>query len=332
MKLAILLAAFFIGLSTSAWAANEKVCDSMGGNCVCSHSFQTPLITLANTGGGLCPREQDDAGKRCGEVLNDDGRPMFFIDQGGLPFVQNAPGLPPGVNAMELRSHSGLGIKLIAATQGMETFQGRVGVRQYVYYSSSPAYQSTNYGVTSCTNDKQMRIGDYWTAQSTGYAQSSTGGNYSPGPEQLRGKWVRLEMYVDNHQSPTRYDVYWKNITDNGPEYHASFGPRIGIYNAGNPCSEPGNPSSCHYPDNKRPWVVDGYREGNCDGYRRYAYVMMANWTTNSGQRIPPAVEIESGASLPPGPPPDSNPPTPPSGLRVSTLWNWMLTLLEMNG
>jgi hypothetical protein len=95
-------------------------------------------------------------------------------------------------------------------------------------------------------------------------------------------------MYVDNHQTPTIYDVYWKNITDNGPEYHQSFLPRIGA-----------STDPVHYPAIKQPWLIDGYREGSCVGFRRYAYAMLAHWTTNSGQRIPPAVEIEGGGSLP---------------------------------
>ena len=339
MKLAILVAAFFISLSTSAWAANEDACDALGAACVCSHTFQTAFTVEGTTGPGYdVVHESDMSGKRCGDAFVG-ANPTFPVSTGRYAFISAPAGLPSGIHAFELSNPSGGGVKLqtTAINTGVvaQNMTGRVGIRQYVYYSSN--YQSTNYEAGACTNDKQMRIGDYVTAYSGGFSHSNFTGAWPPGPEQMRGKWVRLEYYTSNHQNTTSYDIYWKNITDNGPEIHRTIAARIGAFSASNP-GDPGcSPTSqtgniCHYPENKQPWVIDGYREGSCTGYRRYAYVMMANWPTNAGQRIPPALEIEGGGSLPSGPPPDLNPPTAPFGLRVSTLWNWMLTLLEMNG
>lgn len=329
MQLAMLVAAFLIGLSTSAWAANEAVCNSLGAACVCSHTLQTPFVVEGTTGPGYdVVHESDTAGKRCGETLAGNNYPSFPVSTGRYAFITSPAGLPSGIHAFELSNPAGGGVKLkseVTNTVVAANMTGRVGIRQYVYYSSN--YQSTSYEGGVCTNDKQMRIGDYVTAYSGGYSHSNFTGAWAPGPEQLRGKWVRLEYYTGDHQNTTSYDIYWKNITDNGPEYHQRVAARIGTYTAEHPCENPADVNSCHYPSNKQPWVIDGYREGTCAGYRRYAYVMLANWNTNTGQRIPPAVEIEGGGSLPPGPPPDQTPPSAPSGLRISSLWDWMLTL-----
>ena len=318
MKTMLLAFLILSGFSLApAWAANEAACDSLGAACVCSHTFQTAMVNIGSAAPGASwIRETDAAGKRCGEERHSDGN-MMYAATNGFSFQPNAPGLPAGRNALQLNNTAGMGIKLIAAQNGVQTMTGRIGIREYIYYSASAAYESTDYVQGVCTNDKYMRIGDYVTAYSSGYSSSNTIGSWSPGPEQLRGKWVRLEYYVDNHQNPTRYDFYWKNITDNGPEYHQSFLPRIGI-----------STDPVHYPFNKQPWLVDGYREGNCAGYRRYAYAMLAHWETNSGQRIPPAVEIEGG-NLPPS---DGTAPAIPLGIRVSSLWDQMLTLLRKNG
>lgn len=313
---------------TPAWAADEQVCNSMGAACVCSHTFQTEVIKIAHAGGPNSGadwvHETDMAGKRCGEITlnglptyaatNDD--PIVGGASSKYTFQTNAPGLPAGRNALQLNNPAFMGTKMIAGVNGVETMTGRIGIRQYVYYS--PDYQSANYGSGTCTNDKQFRIGDYISASAAGMAHSSIPTTFPPGPQQLRGKWVKMELYVNNHQAPTAYDFYWRNITDNGPEFHQTYPARIGA-----------STDPTHYPANRQPWIIDGYREGNCEGYRRYAYVMLAHWTTNTGQRIPSAVEIEGSGSLPP---PDTAPPNPPLGLRISSLWDWMLTLLEKNG
>jgi hypothetical protein len=140
---------------------------------------------------------------------------------------------------------------------------------------------------------------------------------------QLIGKWWRVEAILTNNTTSgvSTLKVYRKNITDNGPEYK--------VVDTTIPCTNPpGGPgcSGSNLPNwtsavanNLRvpPTLINRigpemFRNGTCAGYFGASHYMVAGWSTNAGQRIGPAYEVEgTGATPPPAPTPTPPPPAP---------------------
>jgi hypothetical protein len=100
--------------------------------------------------------------------------------------------------------------------------------------------------------------------------------------------------------------MYGKNITDNGPELTI-----IDLQaNSQTRSLTPPGLMSAILSNNHR---YSG--SGSCRGWLGISHYMMAGWTTNAGQRIGAAAEIESPGSI-----------LPPTNLRVSELFKELRT------
>jgi hypothetical protein len=207
------------------------------------------------------------------------------------------------------------------------------------YFYTSPDWENTNIP-GSCTNGKRGRLdaitlslqplpGDqnktYNYAAGTGWrpfaydccqvGPYNTGENPGPDITAYRGKWWRFEVVVTNRFGGTgtgwRVQVFQKNITDGGTE------ARVIDSNGTNTGGSPWSPSPSLTPpevqtegDFPMIFTLGPYRSGTCAGWQGFSHFMVAQWDTDTGQRIGPAYEIEGGGSLP-------SVPTSPSGLRV---------------
>jgi len=139
-----------------------------------------------------------------------------------------------------------------------------------------------------------------------------------------KGKWWRDEIVITNvNGTPMRIQVFRQDVTTS---------PRpaeLKIMDTALTCTGCGNPdwsatvaSQVSRPLYNGSVIWDLYRcfnggcdnfssTGPCPGFYAITYMMGAAWSTNAGQRIGPAIEIEGGA-----PPP---PPAHPTNLRQTS-------------
>lgn len=121
----------------------------------------------------------------------------------------------------------------------------------------------------------------------------------------MRGKWYRLSVVVTNTAttgSTTVIQVYMKNITDGTAE--------VKVIDTSIPHSvhQPGYPANADWTStiastfkpsaaNLDQIYFDMFRRDVCAGFIGIAYITAAAWSTDSGQRIGPMVEMEGGGS-----------------------------------
>jgi hypothetical protein len=101
--------------------------------------------------------------------------------------------------------------------------------------------------------------------------------------------------------------MYGKNVTDNQPEVTIiDLATNSSVANLRPPVLMSTINSNNHR------WSPSG---SGCAGFRGISHYIMAGWTTNSGQRIGAAAEIESGSGG--GGSTDTVPPSAPASPRV---------------
>jgi len=135
-----------------------------------------------------------------------------------------------------------------------------------------------------------------------------------------RSRWWMIETVITNRMGPGfRMQVFLRNITDNTPEQQIidtngtyGHGGEAGAWTTG-PQLTPNELTTLAY------FLLGGkaygYRGGTpCLGWKGYSHYMQAQWSTNAGQRIGPALEVEGGTFVPPPP----VPPIAPTNLIVS--------------
>ena len=149
---------------------------------------------------------------------------------------------------------------------------------------------------------------------------------------EYQGKWWYFEWAITNRMGPGyRLEVWARNVTDNGPE-------RKVVDTNGNGSGPYGNTFVGPYPQltpheiNPEGFFgaqmkTEGFRQGDflpdgnsnpandpdCLGFVAISHFMIAQWDTNTGQRIGPAYEVEGGVFQPP----TETAPEAPTGLRV---------------
>ena len=137
-----------------------------------------------------------------------------------------------------------------------------------------------------------------------------------------RGKWHRHEIVVSNpHVTDTggyQYRYYVKNVTDNLAEVldtSLDSGTCNGCFNIPESDQIPRNFVGDNTIHPATADMVAFHTEftrdtgtGPCAGWQGWVYMVMATWTTDAGQRIEAASEVEGGGGMP---------PRAPSGLRV---------------
>jgi hypothetical protein len=256
----------------------------------------------------------------------------------GVTSGEDVTALPSGhTNTAVLRASTTTGAFLgHKAANGTPT--ARRAVRFYKYYSST--YNSQSNSGDSCNANKLAQFGGpfiqgpmftfeggTWTIYDVNTALNSNQsvdccngpgpGNAQNGPSLsgLLGKWWRIEI-VTRNASPsgvgTTWQMYIKNVTDNGSE--------LLVLDTSQTMSGTGNnwtttqTTGLHPVDPIDTMTINFFRSTNgatpCAGFASYSHYLMAAWSTDAGQRIGAATEIEGGSS-------DTTPPSAPTGLYL---------------
>ena len=126
---------------------------------------------------------------------------------------------------------------------------------------------------------------------------------FSMSPATMNGKWWRFELVVRNALSTggvTIVELWRKNVSDNGTNTKVldtaatAYGPGTGGNNWTSTQATTLKPRSRLDAFRVTPW-----RNGNCGGYLGYSHLLAAAWSTDAGQFIGAAAEIEGGLPAP---------------------------------
>ena len=316
---AIVLAAMSLLWATNA-QAEEQRCIDLAANCICSE----PLNTATFTGGPPSWNPADSTSKQCSaEGVAGGAIARNVTDLTGSADATALAALPSGRSVSRfLRAGDGHdGIFFVGNGGNVSSSFVRLAARWYIYYT--PTFEFVGEG--SCENNKitEHNNGSRVTAfTDSGDLVFSTYNylTFSPsvdcclsGPGQnirfpltdFKGKWWRFEVVMTNRSGPN-FDLkfYGKNVTDNGPELTIID---LSLDNRVNKLTPPSLMSAI---------LVNNYRQGTCRGWIGLSHYMTAGWTTNAGQRIGAASEIESPGTI-----------FPPPNLRVSERSNELRVL-----
>lgn len=191
---------------------------------------------------------------------------------------------------------------------------GRIGIRFYRYYSSD--YTFTNDPGGALCNSVKIIQGGYVGAGSGGpmiqageftVYDVSTGTGWSsnvsipdpawgqsgiPSKSSMRGKWFRYELYISNNTTSgtSVIQAYGKNITDGTAEFTIIDTTGQAAMSGVHP-----NPALTDL-------HINGFRSNNgdpCNGYHANSHLVIAAWSSNSGQRIGAATEVEGNGATP---------------------------------
>jgi hypothetical protein len=302
--------------------AEEARCAALGGNCVCSEPFNTTSLVATQQ---YWKDPADSLVKECSTtgiegaalesntiskiVSRNDASMMSALPAAGRAAIQSVVG---GTN-----NH--LGIFFAGHTHKSSTYTKRLAARFYIYHS--PDFQFAQEGV--CTNSKLMQFtgpnslldksfGSVHMYNFTNFSPAQDCCFNGPGPDQSaiskaswRGKWWRVEAVYTNRAGPGwRMQVFFKNVTDNGPE--------LTVVDTSASGTQLNNVSRTP-PQRQDAMLMNNYRETGCNGWLAFSHYMMAGWDTDSGQRIGSALEIEgvSGATGSSGGTTPVRPPAP---------------------
>lgn len=320
--------ALIILWATSAYAEEQR-CTQLGANCVCSEQFNTNNLPVVQT---FWKNPADSTTKECstagvaGGAL--EANDVNKITPRNTAEAMNA--LPAGHSLTwtigGIDGH--LGIFFAGNEFNSSSFTKRLAARFYIYHSQD--FQFAQDGV--CTNSKLMQFTgpNSLVDKSFGYIHMYNFTDFTPaqdccfngpGPDQgviqkasWRGKWWRIEAVYTNRAGPGWvFKLYAKNVTDNGPE--------LTVVDTSATGTQLNNPVSRTPPQRQDRMNINNYRETGCNGWLTMSHYMMAGWDTDGGQRIGAAREIEGGG--------DTVPPVSPTGLKVSSLWHWIMSLIE---
>ena len=286
---------------------------ALGGACLCSE----PLNTQSYTGGGPTGFKNpgDSTSKQCGNSI---GFTVF-----ASPIYGTAPvGMPAAANVQYVMRNDATGDSggIVEGVAVSGTSIKRLCTRAYFYLSPDYQYKggtcqankaaqlgwADNLGANQALHwDMRAGEGD-WPLTIIGFGNSY---NIDGNPKTLstgdcRGQWCRMELCASSSQSGsvgTGTGLYAEarvNIitgpkagtVQNWPKTFIGDAPVQGRVGA--------------------PWIMNMYRQGSCTGYKLVSHAMQAAWTTDSGQWIGPAVEIEGNGN-------DVTPPAAPQNLRI---------------
>lgn len=292
--------------------AEEQRCTELGASCVCSE----PLNTTTFAGGPDFWNPADSTTKQCsvesgssgGAIVRTSNTITSSADATALAALPGGHSVSRFVRAND--NHTGtfyLGNGVPVSSSFV-----RLAARWYIWHT--PTFDFKEEG--SCENSKIAQFDNnaladhtvsFHTYSYTDFKPSIDCCVTGPGPNsfiptsQMKGKWWRWEFVMTNRSGPN-FDLkmYGKNVTDDGPELTIlDLSANKAVANL-----TPPSLMSAILSNNHR---YSG--SGSCRGWIGISHYMMAGWTTNAGQRIGLALEIESPGSIP-----------PPTNLRVSEL------------
>jgi hypothetical protein len=308
--------AIFLDLWASHARAEEQRCAELGASCVCSE----PMNTTTFAGGPDFWNPADSTTKQCsveaastgGAIVRTSKTITSSADATALSRLPSGHSVSRFVRAED--NH--LGTFSVGNGTPVTSSLVRLAARWYIWHT--PTFDFKLEG--SCDNSKITvhehavvidYTGGFHTYGYQNFKPSSDCCVSGPGPHsglptsEMKGKWWRFEVILTNRSGPN-FDMkmYAKNVTDNGPELTL-------IDLASNSQTNRMTPPSL-----MSAIVSNNHRysaSGQCRGWIGISHYMMAGWTTNAGQRIGAAREIESGGgggTIP-----------PPTNLKVSELF-----------
>jgi hypothetical protein len=313
----VLLLLFTLGLAwPSPTAAAEQRCNELGAACLCSERFNTNQFSTSNS---TWMNPTDSNPKQCEEI---GGTGTAVTPTNWSQHTGASVGLPQLSYVWATKSGWTFGRPITSATR-------RLAVRYYFRFSSDFQYGETG----SCGSSKLSQIAWNATNQHTPEfqwaglvgpkapairVQGFSSNNYEAwnAPVVFEGgftydvcktRWCRLEMIVSGDVLAGRNIFVEGSVVAVGTNQRAVT-PRTAV----------GSASGSHsvvYPE-----PVNGFRGGSCAGTRYISHQVQAAWTSDAGQTIGAAREIESGGGggddTPPVP---ASPPAAPSNLRISS-------------
>jgi len=321
--------------------AEEQRCKDLGANCICSEPLNTP--TYVNVSSGQWFNPADSTVKECS---SSGAFPGAALESGsGWVYQTTSSGeainnLPPGhTNSFVLRTNDGRGGQAIGGKYPSGTPTARRVVRFYKYYSSNYSFVNE---VSGCLNSNKIAQAGfngaltggpmftetagtwsfydieqslYWNMNANGCCENGPGGT-GPSLASIKGKWIRYEFVIHNAAvsgPATTWEVFLKNVTDNTPE--------MKIIDSSVPTAMTDGinwttalATSLHPTREWNELSIDLFRNGTCTGFAGVSYYMTAAWSTDAGQRIGAAAEIEGSGGT------GNIPPPAPANLRVSML------------
>lgn len=308
-------------LPTAANAAgNEARCDELGANCICSEPMNT--ATWDNALNNIWFDPADTTTKECstsgvvaGGALEDGSGFRYSAASSG----EQITNLPAGhTNTYVLKVNDGGGGQFFGHKYSGSDPTARRAIRFYKYYSSNYDWVGG-----ACLNSNKIAQGGWNGAGTGGPMMTETAGTWSfydintlygwnqsvdccsgPGPGEsetgpslssLRGKWVRYEFILHNATTSgtTRFEWYMKNVTDNTPEI------RLVDTSISNAQWTSTNASTLGFTTVMDEFSINMFRNGTCAGSAAFSHYLAAAWSSDAGQRIGAATEIEGGSSSP---------------------------------
>lgn len=346
----ILALGIFWGASNEAGAANEARCAELGANCICSENLNSTSYSMAGgTNWGV--HDNTTTTKECGidgvagaflTLSGGGGISAFNSTWQAVSSGESVNALPAGHTNTYVLKNNGGG-QFVGTNFQSSDPAARRSIRFYRYYSPTYTFQSDT--GSSCNGNKiaQFFPGPVWTIEGGAWSFYGTGtsqgawdntdasvnccsglgpGNTGTAPTtaQLKGKWLRYEAVIHNAKpgmSPSWFEAYVKNVTDNTPEVRV-IDTRIpkNFPDGGNWTTSAA--TNLHPAKEISGLVIDLFHQQNgstpCQGYNAVSHFLAAAWSTDSGQRIGAAVEIEGGGGG------NITPPAPPINLKFSLL------------
>ncbi|NOU11482.1 MAG: hypothetical protein HOO98_15905 [Nitrospira sp.] len=164
------------------WDANvqaeEKRCNELGANCVCSEPFNTNSYTVNN---GAWYNPADSTSKECRSSGVNPGGPLEQIGGGTFSAGMNTPSSGEAINALPvghtntyvLAANEGRGFGFIGGKMPSGTPTARMAVRFYKYWSTNYAWVGG-----ACLNSNKLAEFGYNGAGTMGPIFTETAGTW----------------------------------------------------------------------------------------------------------------------------------------------------------
>lgn len=317
---------------------SEQRCRDLGVNCVCSEPLQATAYT-ERVGGtfydpndsSLNPCNGQGDGLGTGYAIT---RTAGDLTASTLSTILDA--LPSGHSVARVlkmpEAYTGdlyIGYAFASDT----TFNERVAVRWYEYYSSTHGFDDdpascnasklfeilrdgssliydegfgppsaynfltfNSEGSQDCCGFGQLNVNTPSQTMADMSGPDAGFGGVSPYYQYQRGKWLRWEVVVVNRDSTNVANKFETHV------YVKNVTDGGSEYEIISSCDTDGgltSPCSHRASTVFFDFHINGYRQDTCPGYRAYSHVVVAGWDSNAGQRIGAAEEIEGGSFRP---------------------------------
>lgn len=286
---AIALGPILVVAAAPAWAQEQR-CQELGTACACSEPLDTSSFATVNDR-WVNPSDSPSATQCEGELGNG---ASWYPEAFASPEPES--GMPGGNTVNRVWRNTGIGVSHLTGSTPRSNSK-RMCIRHYFNLSSdySAAVGSAchankltqaGFGNSSHVISGQRFSTSTWSL--TAHNFSKIGDSHrlaeqgSLSLDDCRNTWCRAEICLsgDLAQGDGIYaEGYVERVSDGKRKtwVRTFLGDSDG--------------SSA-----QRPWIANMYRGGSCNGDRAFSHAMQAEWTTDAGQFIGAAYEVEGGS------------------------------------